>query len=207
MNAWTLLSFLLASVALTLAPGPDNTFVVAQGISRGRRAAVAAALGMASGISVHTTAAALGVSALLYSSAWAFTALKFAGATYLLWLAVKSLREQTLVLRREDGAEPTGFAMYRRGFIMNVLNPKVALFFLAFLPQFVSVNAGRAAPQMMLLGLVFMVQAAILFSVIGWLSGSVGALVLKRPHIAKYFGWATAGIFASLGVKLALARQ
>ncbi len=207
MSAWTLFSFLLASIALTLAPGPDNTFVVAQGISRGRRAAITAALGMACGISVHTTAAALGISALLYSSAWAFTVLKFAGAAYLLWLAVKSLKEQTLILRQDAGATPNGFAMFRRGFIMNVLNPKVALFFLAFLRQFVSANAGNAALQMLLLGAVFMVQAAVLFSIIGWLSGSVGAAVLKRPHIAKYFGWLTAGIFASLGVKLALASR
>jgi threonine/homoserine/homoserine lactone efflux protein len=207
MTSWTLFSFLLASVALTLAPGPDNTFIVAQGVARGRRAAVTTALGMVSGISVHTTAAALGISALLYSSAWAFTVLKFAGAAYLLFLAFKSLKEQSLILRREEGAAPGGFAMYRRGFIMNVLNPKVALFFLAFLPQFVNANAGHAAVQMLLLGAVFMAQAAVLFSVIGWLSGSVGALVLQRPHIARYFGWLTAGIFASLGVKLALAHQ
>jgi len=205
MTAWTLLSFLAASMALTLAPGPDNTFVVAQGISRGRRAAVTTALGMVSGVSVHTTAAALGISALLYSSAWAFTLLKFAGAAYLLFLAVKSLKEQSLILQQVDGAVPSGFAMFRRGFIMNVLNPKVALFFLAFLPQFVNFRAGNAPLQMMLLGTVFMAQAAVLFSIIGWLSGSVGTLVLQRPHIAKYFGWLTAGIFASLGLKLAFA--
>ena len=207
MSIWTLFSFLLASIALTLAPGPDNTFVVAQGISRGRRAAVTTALGMACGISVHTSAAALGISALLYSSAYAFTILKFAGAAYLLYLAFKSLKEQSLILRQENGTPPNGFAMFRRGFIMNVLNPKVALFFLAFLPQFVSGGAGNAALQMLLLGVIFMVQAAVLFSIIGWMSGSVGALVLKRPHIGKYFGWLSAGIFASLGVKLALARQ
>lgn len=207
MSTWTLISFLLASVALTLAPGPDNTFVVAQGISRGRRAAITAALGMSCGISVHTTAAALGISALLYSSAWAFTALKFAGAAYLLWLAVKSLNEQGILLNADPGAAPNGFAMFRRGFIMNVLNPKVALFFLAFLPQFVAPGSGNPPLQMILLGAVFMVQAAILFSTIGWLSGSVGALVLKRPRIARYFGWLTAGIFASLGVRLALASR
>ncbi len=207
MSVWTLLSFFPASVLLTLAPGPDNTFVVAQGISRGRRAAVTAALGMACGISAHTTAAAVGISALLYSSAWAFTILKFAGAAYLLYLAFRSLREQSLLLHPNAGTAPNGFAMFRRGFIMNVLNPKVALFFLAFFPQFVSRDAGHVVLQMLLLGAVFMIQAAVLFSIIGWLSGSVGALVLRRPRIAKYFGWLSAGIFASLGVKLALARR
>ncbi len=192
---------------LTLAPGPDNTFVVAQGISRGWRAAVTTALGMVSGISVHTTAAALGISALLYSSAWAFTVLKFGGAAYLLYLAFKSLKEQNLILRQEEGVAPSGFSMFRRGFIMNVLNPKVALFFLAFLPQFVNANAGNAAVQMLLLGAVFMMQAAVLFSIVGFLSGSVGELVLRRPQVARYFGWLTAGIFASLGVKLALASR
>ncbi len=203
----TLFSFLLASMMLTLAPGPDNTFVVAQGISRGWRAAVTTALGMVSGISVHTTAAALGISALLYSSAWAFTVLKFGGAAYLLYLAFKSLKEQNLILRQEEGVAPSGFSMFRRGFIMNVLNPKVALFFLAFLPQFVNANAGNAAVQMLLLGAVFMMQAAVLFSIVGFLSGSVGELVLRRPQVARYFGWLTAGIFASLGVKLALASR
>jgi len=102
MTATTVLYFLGASLALTIAPGPDNTFIVAQGISRGRKAAIVTALGMCSGVSVHTTAAALGISALLYSSATAFQILKFAGAAYLLFLAWKSLKEQQILLPQES---------------------------------------------------------------------------------------------------------
>jgi threonine/homoserine/homoserine lactone efflux protein len=207
MTATTVLYFLGASLALTIAPGPDNTFIVAQGISRGRKAAIVTALGMCSGISVHTTAAALGISALLYSSATAFQILKFAGAGYLLFLAWKALKEQQILLPQGvDNGRSFRF-LFRRGFIMNVINPKVALFFLAFLPQFISPGSERASLQMFFLGLVFMAQAVVVFSVIGWLSGSVGHLILKRPRIARCFGWLTAGVFASLGVRLALAER
>ncbi|RQW89202.1 MAG: LysE family translocator [Geobacter sp.] len=207
MTATTVLYFLGASLALTIAPGPDNTFVVAQGISRGRKAAIVTALGMCSGVSVHTTAAALGISALLYSSATAFQILKFAGAAYLLFLAWKSLKEQQILLPQGVADGLSFRSLFRRGFLMNVINPKVALFFLAFLPQFVSPGSERAPLQMFLLGLLFMVQAVVVFSLIGWLSGSVGHLILKRPRIARWFGWLTAGVFASLGVRLALAER
>jgi len=207
MTASTLLYFLGASVALTVAPGPDNTFVVAQGISRGRKAAVVTALGMCSGVSVHTTAAALGISALLYSSATAFQILKFAGAGYLLFLAWKSLKEQQVLLPQGIADGRSSWLLFRRGFIMNVINPKVALFFLAFLPQFVFPGSETAAVQMFVLGLLFMAQAVVVFSVIGWLSGSIGDAVVKRPRIARWFGRLTAGVFASLGIRLALAER
>ena len=207
MTTSTVLYFLSASVALTLAPGPDNTFVIAQGISRGRKAAVITALGMCSGVSVHTTAAALGISALLYSSATAFTLLKYAGAAYLLYLAYKAVREKGTMSPLNAAGDSGAWVQFRRGFIMNVINPKVALFFLAFLPQFVVPNSGNPAGQMFLLGLLFMGQAVVVFSIIGFLSGSLGNAVLKRPRITRYFTWLSAGIFATLGIRLALAER
>lgn len=207
MAVSTLLYFLGASVALTIAPGPDNTFIVAQGIAQGRKAAIVTALGMCSGVSVHTTAAALGISAILYSSATAFQILKYAGAAYLLFLAWKSLKEQQVLLPRDMADGRSFWLLFRRGFLMNVINPKVALFFLAFLPQFVSPGSDTASVQMFLLGLLFMAQAVVVFSVIGWLSGSVGAVILKRPRLARWFGRLTAGVFASLGIRLALAER
>ncbi|MCK7472250.1 MAG: LysE family translocator [Desulfomicrobium escambiense] len=207
MTATTVLYFLGASLALTIAPGPDNTFIVAQGISRGRKAAIVTALGMCGGISVHTTAAALGISALLYSSATAFQILKFAGAGYLLFLAWRALKEQQILLPQGATDGRSFGSLFRRGFVMNVINPKVALFFLAFLPQFVSPGSESASLQMFLLGLLFMAQGVVVFSVIGWLSGSVGHVILKRPRIARWFGWLTAGVFASLGIRLALAQR
>jgi threonine/homoserine/homoserine lactone efflux protein len=206
MTHSTLLCFLGASVALTLAPGPDNLFVLTQGIARGRKAAVVTALGMCSGISVHTTAAAFGISALFYSSAVAFNLVKYAGAAYLLYLACRTLKERSAVrLSKADERPP--MALFKRGFIMNVLNPKVAMFFLAFLPQFVSPNADYFALQMLLLGFIFMAQAVIIFTLIGFFSGIIGNFLLARPGIARRFDWLTAGVFASLGIRLALSER
>ena len=206
MSLSTILCFIGASMALTLAPGPDNIFVTAQGIARGRRAAIITALGMCSGISVHTAAAALGISALFYSSVLAFNLVKFAGALYLLYLAVKTVRQSSPLSLLPVESQPSA-ALFRRGFIMNVLNPKVALFFLAFLPQFITPGTRHFPLQMLLLGAIFMVQAVVIFSAIGWFSGSIGRLLLSRPGMARKFDWLTAGVFAALGLKLALAER
>jgi len=206
MTSTTLFCFLGASVALTIAPGPDNIFVLTQGIARGRKAAIITALGMCSGISVHTTAAAFGISALFYSSAIAFNLVKYAGAAYLLWLACKTLKKRSAVsLAAAD--DRSSMTLFKRGFIMNVLNPKVAMFFLAFLPQFVSPDADYFALQMLLLGFMFMSQAVLIFTLIGFFSGSIGNFILARPEIARRFDWLTAGIFTSLGIKLALTER
>ena len=201
-----LLCFLGSSAALTIAPGPDNIFVLTQGIARGRKPAIVTALGMCSGISVHTTAAAFGLSAVFYSSAVAFNVVKYAGATYLLYLAWKVFKERSTI-RLSSADERASAALFKRGFIMNVLNPKVAMFFLAFLPQFVTPDSAHFALQMLLLGFIFMVQAVIIFCLIGFFSGSIGNFILARPQIAKYFDWLAVGVFASLGVRLALAER
>lgn len=206
MTVYTLLGYLFACMALTISPGPDNIFVITQGLTRGRKAAIITALGMCSGITVHTTAAALGISAIFYSSAAAFNLVKYAGAVYLLYLAWKTLRNRSsLELPAERSLPAT--ALFRRGFIMNVLNPKVALFFLAFLPQFVAPNSGRIPLQMLLLGVIFMLQAVIIFAAIGWFSGTIGRLIAAKPHSARCFDWLTAEVFALLGVRLALTER
>jgi threonine/homoserine/homoserine lactone efflux protein len=206
MTFSTLLYFLGASIALTLAPGPDNVFVLTQGIARGRKPAIVTALGMCSGVSVHTVAAAFGISAVFYSSMVAFNVVKYAGVAYLLYLAYKTLKEHSAVKLAVADERPAA-ALFKRGFIMNVLNPKVAMFFLAFLPQFVSPAAGHVPLQMLLLGLIFMMQAIVIFCLIGYFSGGIGSFILARPRIAKYFEWLTAGVFASLGIRLALVER
>jgi threonine/homoserine/homoserine lactone efflux protein len=203
MTSSTLLYFLGASVALTMAPGPDNILVLTQGIARGRKPAIITAFGMCSGISVHTTAAAFGISAVFYSSVLAFNLVKYAGAAYLLFLAYKTLKDRAAI-KLASADVRASMALFKRGFIMNVLNPKVAMFFLAFLPQFVTPNTGYIPLQMLLLGLIFMTQAVIIFCLIGFFSGSIGNFILARPGIAKRFDWLTAGVFVSLGVRLAL---
>jgi threonine/homoserine/homoserine lactone efflux protein len=206
MTSSLLLCFLGASVALTIAPGPDNIFVLTQGISRGRKHAMITAFGMCSGISVHTTAAAFGISAVFYSSVIAFNVVKYAGAAYLLYLAWKTLKEQSAI-RLSTADERASIALFKRGFIMNVLNPKVAMFFLAFLPQFVTPDTDHFALEMLLLGIIFMIQAVIIFCLIGFFSGSIGNFIQARPWVAKYFDCLTAGVFASLGIRLALAEK
>jgi threonine/homoserine/homoserine lactone efflux protein len=206
MTITTILYFLAASVAITVAPGPDNIFVMTQGIARGRRPAIITALGMCSGITVHTTAAALGISAIFYSSVIAFNLIKLAGAAYLIYLAFLTIKGHSSIRLGSVDDSPAP-ALFRRGFIMNVLNPKVAMFFLAFLPQFVTPNTPHFALQMLFLGLIFMIQGAIIFTLIGYFSGSIGNYILTRPKLARYFDWLTAGVFTSLGVRLALAQR
>lgn len=203
MTLATYLGFVGASVLLSLAPGPDNLFVLTQGIARGRKAALASAFGMCSGVTVHTTAAALGVSAIFYSSALAFNLVKWAGAAYLLYLAWKTLRSGSS-LQLSQAAQGDAWALYKRGFIMNVLNPKVAMFFLAFLPQFISPGAKHFPLQMIFLGLTFMVQALAVFSLIAIFAGSIGDYVMARPRVARRFEWLTAGVFGLLGIRMAL---
>lgn len=205
MTLYSLCAYLCACVALTVAPGPDNIFVITQGITRGRKAAIITALGMCSGISVHTAAAAFGISAIFYTSALAFTLVKYAGALYLLYLAWKTVRDRSLATFAATALPAT--ALFRRGFIMNLLNPKVALFFLAFLPQFVTPAAGGLSLQMLILGAIFMVQAVVIFSLFGWFSGTIGTRLFARPHLARKLNLLTAGVFAALGVRLALAEH
>ncbi len=206
MTESMLIYFLGASVALTIAPGPDNIFVMTQGIAYGRRPAIVTALGMCSGISVHTAAAAFGISAVFYSSAAAFSVVKYAGAAYLLYLAFRTLKERSAI-RLSNADDRPSAALFKRGFIMNVLNPKVAMFFLAFLPQFVTPNTAHFPLEMLLLGFIFMMQAVIIFCLIGYFSGSIGSFIFTRPMIAKYFDWLTAGVFGSLSLRLALAER
>lgn len=199
--------YLLACVLLTVTPGPDNILVVSLGLSRGRRPAVLAAWGMVSGVLVHTTAAALGISAILAASPVAFRIVQYAGAAYLAYLAWRILRERA----RDDGpagaadhAPAGGWALYRRGFLMNVLNPKVALFFLAFLPQFVRAEAVWPIwTQMVVLGLVFMAQAFVIFTCFGLFAGLLGEVLRRRPWIQRFFDLLCAGVFATLAVMLA----
>ncbi len=207
IEASQLIYFIAASAALTFLPGPDIIFVLTQSISQGKIAGIATASGLCTGVLVHTTAAALGVSAIVYQSALAFTVLKYLGAAYLLYLAWQALREGDRVLS-SGPAQITDFrALYKKGIFMNVLNPKVALFFLAFLPQFVNLEAGGVSTQMILLGIIFMVQALLIFSVISVFAGTIGNKILERPGIGKYINWGKAGIFTAIGIQLAVSHK
>lgn len=202
-----LVYFVAASVALTLLPGPDIIFVLTQSISRGKLAGMATASGLCTGLLFHTSAAAMGVSAILYRSALAFSILKYAGAVYLLYLAFKALKEGEALISSNASEERNISLLYRRGIFMNLLNPKVSLFFLAFLPQFVNLEAGNVPSQMIFLGIVFLVQALIVFFLVSVLAGYISIRILERPGIGKYVNRAKAGIFSVIGLELALSSR
>ncbi|MDX1334417.1 MAG: LysE family translocator [Gammaproteobacteria bacterium] len=202
----TLLLFLPVSVALTLAPGPDIVFLVTQASSRGPKAGLATALGLAAGNLVHTLAAVLGISVIFQTSELAFEGLKVAGALYLLYLAWQALRHRKEGVGLSHAEEAAGAALFMRGVLMNVLNPKVALFFLAFLPQFVNPAAGPVWSQMLVLGVIFTLQVVVVFGVIGLaagvirqrlVAGRMGVLTCLSPYLV-------AGIFIALALRLLL---
>jgi threonine/homoserine/homoserine lactone efflux protein len=202
-----LIYFIAASAALTLLPGPDILFVLTQSVSQGRKTGIATASGLCTGVLVHTTAAALGISALVYKSTLAFEIVKYAGAAYLLYLAWHALKESEELISSAPVRETDALALYRRGIFMNVLNPKVALFFLAFLPQFVNIDSGNIPVQIIFLGIIFMVQAWLIFSAISVFAGTVGEKIIRRPGIGRYINWGKAGIFTFIGIKLALSHK
>ncbi|MDO5484345.1 MAG: LysE family translocator [Desulfovibrionaceae bacterium] len=175
----SLLAFFAASLLLGIAPGPDIIFVLTQSAVYGARAGLATTLGLITGLCVHTAAVALGVAAVFQTSPLAFTALKCAGAAYLLRLAWLSFRAGASLAHLPKGEAPPfpGYAaLYRRGIVMNVTNPKVSLFFLAFLPQFCEPALGDPARQVLLLGLVFMLATLLVFSTTALLGGRLAPL-------------------------------
>jgi threonine/homoserine/homoserine lactone efflux protein len=198
------LLFLAASIAITAAPGPDNLQVLARGISQGRAAGLVAAFGFAAGISFHTTLAALGVAALLKSSPVAFEAVKLAGAAYLIWIGIKAIRSKGLSSAHERPSQPLG-VVFRQSVIGNLLNPKVTLFFIVFLPQFVNPHGGQSVMlQMFELGGVFMLQTVVVFSVFGVAAGMIGAYLKRRPRVGLWLDRLAGATFIGLGLRVAL---
>jgi threonine/homoserine/homoserine lactone efflux protein len=198
------LLFLAASVAITVAPGPDNLQVLARGISQGRAAGLVAALGFAAGVSFHTTLAALGIAALLRSSQFAFEAVKLAGAAYLMWIGIKSLKSRGLATAHERPSQPLS-VVFRQSVIGNMLNPKVTLFFIVFLPQFVNPHGSQSVMlQMFELGGVFMLQTVVVFSLFGVCAGLIGAWLKRRPRVGVWLDRAAGATFIALGIRVAL---
>ncbi len=184
-------------------------FVLAQSIAQGKRAGIATTLGLCTGLLVHITAATLGVSAVIYQSALAFNIVKYAGAAYLLYLAWQSFRAPHSEAWSGTGEQPHYrlTALYRRGILMNVLNPKVSLFFLALLPPFIHREAGHVPLQMLLLGVIFLVQALLLFILISLFADRVRVWLLRSPRISRHINWIQGTIFAAIGLKVAFSSR
>lgn len=203
--------YLAASLVCIAAPGPDSLSVLSIGLARGRREAMQFATGVGAGCLTHTLWAALGVAAAVAASQTLFTALKLAGAACLLWLGVSALRSPgSLVAQR--GAIPGGAAMpavsgHRRfvqGLVNNSLNPKVMLFFIAFLPQFVDPAEGPVSIQMLALGAGFAAMTACAYVALGFASGRVGELLLRRPALGRHLDRLVGVLFVGLALRLAL---
>jgi len=199
-----LLSFIAVSMLLTISPGPDILYVITQSITSGKRAGIATALGLCTGLMVHTTAAAFGVSEILRQSAIAFSILKFAGAAYLFYLAWQAFREGGAPYKETAFVKKDGKSLYLQGIYMNILNPKVALFFLAFLPQFVNIHARSIPAQMVLLGSLFILQAIVIFTLVATFAGIFGDKLATNPKLTKHINYLKGSVFILIGAKLAL---
>ncbi|QSS99972.1 LysE family translocator [Pontibacillus sp. ALD_SL1] len=209
MSIYLLLSFLGAAVVLTLMPGPDNLFVLAQSISQNKKAGIATTFGLCTGILVHTLAAAIGITALVYQSGLAFMVVKYAGAVYLLYLAWQAFKEEGGDLRVESKQALEYKKLYKRGVLMNVLNPKVSLFFLALFPQFIdhSKGAWEVPYQMVGLGVLFLIQAFIIFTTISFFAEKVGNWISKIPQVGRRLNVAKGVLLGIIGISLALGEK
>ncbi|HEV7713523.1 MAG TPA: LysE family translocator [Asanoa sp.] len=207
MDTHLLLAFVAASALLSLAPGPDLLFIVANGVAGGRRAGVLAALGMSTGLAIHTAAAAFGLGALIRAAPQALTAVRIAGALFLLYLAVTTWRNSRATA--ESTVVPVRRSL-RRTYLMatltNLANPKVILFYLAFLPQFVGTGPGAwpVTAQLLLLGLVFIVVGLAVDASAGLLSGTLSEKIAARPGFRRRMERASAAVFAGLAARLVI---
>jgi len=177
----SLSTFVIVSVLLAIAPGPDNIFVLTQSSVNGHKAGLFVTLGLCTGLIVHTTAVALGISALFQASFAAFTVLKIVGAIYLLYLAWQAFHASAEEIQNNQFTELSAMKFYRRGIIMNVTNPKVSIFFLAFLPQFADPSSGSITQQVFTLGAVFILVTMVVFGGIAMLAGYVGIWLKTSP--------------------------
>jgi threonine/homoserine/homoserine lactone efflux protein len=196
--------FVVASTLLALAPGPDIIYVLTRGISQGRKAGIAAALGFASGCVFHTVLAAVGVAALIRSSELAFDLVRYAGAAYLVWIGIQALRHRSAFSVEGASEAKALVTIYKQSVIGNVLNPKVTLFFLAFLPQFVIAEAGNVGLQMALLGVVFMIVTIVVFGAVAIFAAMIGDWVRRKPAIGERLNVFAGITFIALGIRVAL---
>lgn len=201
------IEFLLTSVVVVLIPGTGVLYTVATGLFVGKRASLFAAAGCTLGIIPALLASALGLAALFHTSALAFQLVKYAGAAYLLYLAWQMWRSSSPLLVEQSQAEKGFSGVVLKGFLLNILNPKLSVFFLAFLPQFIPAETDSALLSMLLLGSIFMLMTFAVFVVYGFLSGAFSTFITRSQRATVFVQKVFAGSFAGLGLKLALAER
>lgn len=202
-----LVVFFFASVVLALTPGPDNIFVLTQSALSGPRAGVVVTFGLCTGLVVHTTAVALGVAVIIQTSVVAFTALKIAGAIYLVYLAWQAFRAGTSKLPGNDAPAIPLRRLYVRGIVMNVTNPKVSIFFLAFLPQFADPQRGSLVIQIFLLGAVFALSTILVFGAVAFFAGKVGQWLTSSNRAQRVLNRVAGAVFILLAANLLIAER
>ena len=199
------LEFILASVLLTLMPGPDILFVITQSVTQGKKSGIIFALGLVTGLLFHISAAAFGISLIIYQSEVAFNVVKYAGAAYLIYLGILAIKD-----RKKDAFsldftnKKTVQKLYSKGILMNILNPKVSLFFLAFLPQFIDPKASEPHWQILILGGIFILQAILIFSGVAYLSDQLSFKLMQNKRVSLTVHWAKAVLFIGIGIQLIL---
>lgn len=209
MEIELVLSFIVASILLSVMPGPDNIFVLTESITKGHINGIAISVGLSLGVLIHTLAAAAGLSIIILKSAFIFSLIKYLGAIYLFYLVYLAIKEKKAVLNfgvNKTVEKVKILPLIKKGFLMNILNPKVSLFFVAFLPQFVSINGMNISLQMVILGIIFMVQAVIIFSLIAILSGQLTKYV-NNSRFWKITKWTKVSVLSVLGLILIFSKN
>ena len=196
-----LITYIAAVLLIVVAPGPDNILVISRGLSQGRLAAVLSSLGSCLGIMVHTVAAALGLALVLQTSPFAFWLVKAAGATYLLWLGYKAISSRSLICFA-PAARQSLPRVFTTGLLTNVLNPKVGLFVVAFIPQFTSPLRGSVPMQMLVYGAIFAVLTAIIFSVLGSSAARLSGWLARRPRATTWLNVGAGATFIASGISI-----
>jgi len=203
----TLITFFSASVLLALAPGPDNIFVLTQSALRGKSAGLIVVIGLCTGLIGHSTAVALGVAVVFQTSALAFSILKYIGAAYLLFLGWQAFFAPAKPMEQAPAGAGSSWKLYGRGIIMNITNPKVSIFFLAFLPQFANPSRGSVAIQILLLGGLFIVATILVFGAIAILAGSLGQWLNRSERVRKIMNKIAGTVLFGLALKLAATKR
>lgn len=196
-----IIPFLTAAILLTLSPGPDIIYVLVQGMTNGKKHGIITALGLVTGIIIHTSLVAFGVSAILKEFDSVYFLIKIIGAAYLFFLAYKVYTSDTTIFfDSENSRKRKLFPLFKQGFLMNVLNPKVAIFFLAFFPGFLWEPEGNIVLQVYTLGFLFMLQAFLIFTLVSVLAGKISGYLKKHPEAGKIFKWLQILVFIGIGI-------
>lgn len=196
----TLISFSIATLALAIAPGPDNIYVLTQSLVNGTKSGIATTAGLISGCIVHTTLLAFGISAIITASEKIFYGIKVLGACYLLFLAYKVYRADETISLSENAPKKSYLELYKTGVIMNLVNPKVMIFFLAFFPGFLWNDEGNTVAQFYILGITFMVISFLVFSSIALLAGRISDFILKKKGVGSFLKWLQIVVFVGIAL-------